>query len=78
MEIYFYEIIFEIQTRNIFAKVIWKMSVIRPGFNEQGWALRITCELSLTFRLVIMNFILVVMYMYILVPGASFTNKGKF
>ena len=52
-EIYFYEIIFEIQTKNIFEKVIAKCQSFRPGINESEWALWITCELSRTFRWVI-------------------------
>ena len=52
-EIYFYEIIFEIQTKIYLKKSSAKCRSFRPGINESGWALWITCELSRTFRWVI-------------------------
>ena len=68
-EIFFYEFIFEIQTKNIFEKVICKMSV----FSFQHQWVRVS---SLNYMWTVANFslshksfILIVMYMYILVPG---------
>ena len=68
-EIYFYEIIFEIQTKNIFGKVTCKMSVfssrhqwVRVSPLNYMWTV---ANFSLSHK----KFILIFMYMYILVPG---------
>ena len=68
-EIHFYEFIFGIQTKNIFEKVICKMSVfsswhqwVRVSFLNYMWTV---ANFSLSHK----SFILIVMIMYILVPG---------
>ena len=80
-EIFFYEIIFEIQTRNIFANVICKMSVILSrlqwvrvsplnymwtGSNVFAESLWVAYWLSCTYILVSVH----------LIPGASFTDMA--